>query len=193
MTVLHCKEPGCHDALSSHRRLIHGLLLWVTLLSLSQVVGLALFFTLVYPVQDKTEKLPSVLLIVAESENNGTIPWMEENSDEMLENVTLKQNGEVVIRSDGLYYLYTQISVLQSSPKTTYTVEMKWKTGKEDNVLLRRRFSKNDSQTATSGYMGRQFKLSLGDSISITCSGKPQIDSQPTETFFGIHMLQPLK
>ncbi|XP_015204392.1 tumor necrosis factor ligand superfamily member 18 [Lepisosteus oculatus] len=202
MTVLNCKDPGCQDALSCQKRLIHLLLFCVVLLSLLQVVCLAVFFALVYPLQGKSESLPSHLLTAhfgdaaiesfsADPDGKFIIAWEDENGMPS-QNFTL-HNGHLQIHHDGLYFLYTQISLQTISPANIYTVEVWRKTGVEEVVLLGRSFNHTGGPFLSSTYTGRQFKLSANDKIYVKCTKHAKINTDSQKTFFGIYMVQQYK
>ncbi|KAK1153935.1 tumor necrosis factor ligand superfamily member 10-like isoform X1 [Acipenser oxyrinchus oxyrinchus] len=199
MTTLSCKETDTHNALSCQKRLIHCLLFWVTLLSISQIVTLALLFTWAYPVTPprsckENEHVSGFFGAKSKAEGNQKkLSWI--NKPNMLRRMSLEE-GAVTIPQSGLYYLYTQVSVLRNeSPDNTIEqkqlVKVMRDMGEEKAVLLRRDFTvKAGWRVPTSGYIGGQFLLDEGDKIFVTLEAEAKVKEDDQETFFGIYMLE---
>ncbi|RXM91146.1 Tumor necrosis factor ligand superfamily member 10 [Acipenser ruthenus] len=129
----------------------------------------------------------------SKAEGNQKILWI--NKPNMLRRMSLEE-GAVKIPQSGLYYLYTQVSVLrnESSNNTTeqeQLVKVMRDMGEEEAVLLRRDFTvKAGWRVPTSGYIGGQFLLDEGDKIFVTLEKEAKVKEDDQETFFGIYMLE---
>ncbi|XP_041091574.1 tumor necrosis factor ligand superfamily member 15-like isoform X2 [Polyodon spathula] len=196
MTMLSCKETDAHNALSCQKRLLHCLLFWMTLLSISQIVTLALLFTWAYPVTPPRSckedgHVSGFFGVKSREDNQKKLSWNHKTN--MLRNMSMEE-GAVIIPRSGLYYLYTQISVQGNSKSTAeqnQLVKVMRDMGEEKAVLLRRDFTVEAGwRVPTSGYIGGQFFLEEGDKIFVTLESEAKVKEDDQETFFGIYLLE---
>ncbi|KAJ4931939.1 hypothetical protein JOQ06_010375 [Pogonophryne albipinna] len=168
---------------TTQHSLTHVLLLWITILSIVQVVFITLFFTTghhsralssstVTPAMqfqaNITPSAPSELMGKVEmltfkaTEDNRKITWATKNQDQILVSV---EPGETVlkIKKDGYFLLNLQVT-LSSCNRTMgslYTVSLNSK----DTVILQGRINTNNCST---GLLGKVEELNANDSLEVT-------------------------
>ncbi|XP_028678814.1 tumor necrosis factor ligand superfamily member 6-like [Erpetoichthys calabaricus] len=197
MTVLNGKEPAQQGVSSSQGRLVHCLLLWVVLLSTLQILTLAVFFAVVYPQISVKSDLPSGFVIAErEGKIKEKISW--EQKPGMVSNIKLI-NDSFQIPKDGLYYLYTKISLVTNASvnqnhTSNHFIKVKRKDGSDESdqsfLLVGDIINGGPHKASTSGYIGGQFVLNAGDLIYVNCHPPTKINPNDYETYFGIYMLQ---
>ncbi|XP_039628557.1 tumor necrosis factor ligand superfamily member 6-like [Polypterus senegalus] len=197
MTVLNGKEPAQQGVSSNQGRLVHCLLFWVVLLSTLQILTLAVFFAVVYPQISVKSDLPSGFFTEGrKGEVKEKISWKQKPG--MLSNVNLI-NDSLQIPKDGLYYLYTKISLVKNttgneSNTSRHFIKVKRMDGSDETdeslLLTVDIIDGGPHQASTSGYIGGQFLLNAGDLVYVNCYPPAKIDSNDSETYFGIYMLK---
>ncbi|XP_029292775.1 uncharacterized protein LOC115011704 [Cottoperca gobio] len=167
--------------------LIHVLLLWITVLSIVQVVFITLFFTAGHhsPVQNSSTVAPArpmqfqanntisspskhrlllgnvEMLTFKAAEVNRKITWVTRNEDQSL---VSKENGGTVlkIKEDGYFFLNLQVtlSTCNQTWGSKYTVILKSK----DKVILQGWTNRN---TCSTGLLGKVEELYDGDTLEV--------------------------
>ncbi|KAK1877258.1 Thiol:disulfide interchange protein DsbD [Dissostichus eleginoides] len=167
---------------TTQHSLIHVLLLWITILSIVQVVFITLFFTTghhswalssstVTPAMQVqaniTPSAPSELMGKVEmltfkaTKANRKITWVTKNQDQIL--VSKEEDGTVLkIKKDGYFLLNLQVTL--SSCNYTLGPPYVSLTSK-DTVILWGRINTN---TCSTGLLGKVEELNANDSLEVT-------------------------
>ncbi|XP_018583486.1 tumor necrosis factor ligand superfamily member 18 [Scleropages formosus] len=200
-------EEELREALSRERRLVRGLLLWGTLLSLVQAATLTLLFT--WPMKTApsvdtplkaTEVGPKEKAPVTAQHPTGQVPfeeftvYPESGSSTKVGIIKWRsEDGEksLEISQDGRYFLYIQVTVQKPDQDSFYTVKVsKHNDQTQSKVLLEDCFrGKNSNESPSTGFLGRQVQLSVGDKLSVTCSPSALINTTDTATYLGYYLL----
>ncbi|KAL3053608.1 uncharacterized protein LOC117493428 [Trematomus bernacchii] len=171
--------------------LSHVLLLWITILSIVQVVFITLFFTTGHhsralssstvapagPMQfqaTNTPLAPSEHTLMGKAEMltfkatgaNRKIAWATKNQDQIL--VSVEQGGTVLkIKKDGYFLLNLQVTLspCNGTMGSLYTVSL----NSSDTVILQGGINTN---TCSTGLLGKVEELAANDSLEVTI--KPQ-------------------
>ncbi|KAK5884865.1 hypothetical protein CesoFtcFv8_018640 [Champsocephalus esox] len=168
---------------TTQHSLTHVLLLWITILSIVQVVFITLFFTTghhsralssstVTPAMQLqaniTPSAPSELMGKVEmltfkaTEDNRKITWATKNQDQILVSV---EPGETVLKinKDGYFLLNLQVTLSKCNRTmgSLYTVSLNSK----DTVILQGRINTNNCST---GLLGKVEELNANDSLEVT-------------------------
>ncbi|XP_034151324.1 tumor necrosis factor ligand superfamily member 18 [Esox lucius] len=177
-------SDSCHGTRPQRNqtKLVCGLLFWVCLLTVSQVMSITLLFI---GKSDKLRASPTVGPIVTfepkEVNESGVIHWKTQPIKIPL--LDLNNNGSLTILYDGTYFLYlqvTQTSALFSS------CDVKLKTTNK-GVLLEGRMTNTSLST---GFLGRAVKLTTPDILEVTISPVSKINTGNTATYLGVLMLK---
>nr|XP_033779890.1 tumor necrosis factor-like [Geotrypetes seraphini] len=199
------RQPDPASPESGLRKLVFGLLYWVLLLSVLQLVTLSLFFSLVYPwsflsnamVQESSVPVAHLIFKSSEHGRAETVSWQATGRAFLLQS-NLLQSDQLELPWDGTYYLYTQITVHEtcaSSSPATVTLLVKHEGKDNDSAaLLRKDISSSCRvENPSSHYMGGQFHLSKGDRVFVECYPSLKVVPEPQETFLGAFLLQKTK
>ncbi|KAJ7989613.1 hypothetical protein DPEC_G00306340 [Dallia pectoralis] len=160
-------------------KLVCGLLLWVSLLTISQVLFIALFFITTSAKQKTTSDVGQLFTFDAkEATNSGVIQWKTQTPEKKL----LEDNGiNVKILHDGSYFIYLQVtltSVSSCDVKVTTT---------DRGVVLQGRMT---NASLSTGFLGRAVKLTAPDTLKVTISTTGQINIRNIDTYLGILLLK---
>ncbi|KAA0705236.1 hypothetical protein E1301_Tti019556 [Triplophysa tibetana] len=202
------EKTGNRDggALARQKRLICGLIIWCTLLTLGlATIAVFHFFngasldsgkhnnrsiyasTTPSPVtaHGSTTHSSDPTTLMMFDLGWGDNSYMEEqlkwksNSDEDF--IDLKKL--LTFQKDGLYFLYLQVT-LESKQSCNVTVEVK---GDPKMSIERLSLSSQISQTKPStGLMGKGFPATKGDTLTVTCKPAAKIKRSPSETYLGV-------
>ncbi|KAK7175354.1 hypothetical protein R3I93_002304 [Phoxinus phoxinus] len=201
LSAEYCSEKtgdrgGGGGALAHQRRLIRGLLVWATLLTLGLAASITLHFIhRESPAPDKPQDpgkhaqptpTPKVTELMSFSPNwSGKDPvelleWKTEKNDFIEINSTDKQ---LKVKYDGQYFLYVQLT-LEPHMKGNYTITMQ---SNIFGVILK---GLTNGSTHSTFFMGKGFKLSRGDLLNVTCKPKAKIQINHTLTHLGVIRLR---
>uniref|UniRef100_A0A672P8A3 Uncharacterized LOC107602689 n=1 Tax=Sinocyclocheilus grahami TaxID=75366 RepID=A0A672P8A3_SINGR len=178
-------------ALAHQRRLIRGLLVWATLLTLGLATSITLHF--IHRESPATSKqqvwLGSVIYTLKNKHKE--IPLMEFSPDwkdsDMVEKLQWKTVREVFIKGQeqllvnefGQYFLYLQVT-LASHEKANHTITLE---SKQRRVILKGLI--NGSKLSTV-FMAKGISLASGDTLTVTCQPRAKIQISHTETYLGV-------
>ncbi|XP_059391016.1 uncharacterized protein LOC132124138 [Carassius carassius] len=175
-------------ALAHQRRLIRGLLVWATLLTLGLGTSITLHFI------QRESPAPSKRQIqenVTQPPQSKEIPIMEFSPNwkdsEMVEKLQwktvredfFKVKEQLLVNKDGQYFLYLQVT-LASQEKANHTITV---VSKQRQVILKGLI--NGSKLSTL-FMAKGISLAKGDTLTVTCQPKAKIQTNHTETYLGV-------
>ncbi|KAK5913938.1 hypothetical protein CgunFtcFv8_008420 [Champsocephalus gunnari] len=168
---------------TTQHSLTHVLLLWITILSIVQVVFITLFFTtghhsralsssnVTRAMKFQANIAPSApselmgkveMLTFKATEDNRKITWATKNQDQILVSV---EPGETVLKinKDGYFLLNLQVTLSKCNRTmgSLYTVSLNSK----DTVILQGRINTNNCST---GLLGKVEELNANDSLEVT-------------------------
>ncbi|XP_052405921.1 uncharacterized protein LOC127951877 [Carassius gibelio] len=181
-------------ALAHQRRLIRGLLVWATLLTLGLATSITLhFIQRESPAPSKRQIQENVTQPPQPPQppQPKEIPIMEFSpfwgDTEMVENLTWKtvredffkvQQQLLMNQKDGQYFLYLQVT-LASHEKANHTITVETHNRKILNGRI------NGSKLSTL-FMAKGISLAKGDNLTVTCEPKAKIRTRHTETYLGV-------
>ncbi|XP_056089762.1 tumor necrosis factor ligand superfamily member 18 [Rhinichthys klamathensis goyatoka] len=174
---------GGGRALAHQRRLIRGLLVWATLLTLGLAASITLHF--IHRESDKPQDTGNHNQPNKVTDMMSFSPkWPQKNMVELLHwNVPktgfIEGEGQLKVKYDGLYFLYLQVT-LDPHMKENYTITMQT----ERNKVISKGLI-NGSKLSTV-FMGKGIKLSRGDTFNVTCKPHAKIQTHYTETYLGV-------
>ncbi|XP_067284886.1 tumor necrosis factor ligand superfamily member 18 isoform X2 [Pseudorasbora parva] len=180
---------GGGGALAQQRRLIRGLLVWATLLTLGLITSITLHCihrespapdlqdsrNLSQPQQYMDINLMSFSPNWSEKEMVELLQW--KTVDLSFINITEQLN----VKTEGLYFLYLQVT-LDPRMKGNYTITLQ---SNNRNVILKGLL--NESKHST-GFMGKGIMLNSKESLNVTC--KPKAKIWTNETYLGVIKLR---
>ncbi|XP_016371577.1 tumor necrosis factor ligand superfamily member 18 [Sinocyclocheilus rhinocerous] len=174
-------------ALAHQRRLIRGLLVWATLLTLGLATSITLHFIhRELPATSKQQDQENF-----DQPQHKEIPLMEFSPDwkdsDMVEKLQWKTVREVFIKGQeqllvnefGQYFLYLQVT-LASHEKANHTITLE---SKQRHVILKGLI--NGSKLSTV-FMAKGISLASGDTLTVTCQPRAKIQISHTETYLGV-------
>ncbi|XP_077069918.1 tumor necrosis factor ligand superfamily member 18 isoform X2 [Siphateles boraxobius] len=185
LSAEYCSEKtgGDGGGLAHQRKLIRGLLVWATLLTLGLASSITLHF--IYresPAPDKpqTQEDPRKISDIISFSPN----WLEKDVVELLQWKTQnsdykEEDRQLKVKYDGLYFLYLQVTLV-SRMKEDNTITLQ---SKQNHVILKSHI--NGSNLST-GFMGKAIKLARGDVFNVTCVPKAKIQTLHTATYLGM-------
>ncbi|XP_056609570.1 tumor necrosis factor ligand superfamily member 18 [Triplophysa dalaica] len=197
------EKTGNRDggALARQKRLICGLFIWCTLLTLGLATIVVFHFFKGASLDSGKHNNRSISASTTPSPAHGSItqssdltPLMIFDPDwdhsVMLDRLKWKSNSQedfidrwLTFQKDGLYFLYLQVT-LESKQSCNVTVEVK---GDPKMSIERLSLSSHISQSKLStGLMGKGFPATKGDSLTVTCKPLAKIKRSPTETYLGV-------
>ncbi|XP_016150745.1 tumor necrosis factor ligand superfamily member 18 [Sinocyclocheilus grahami] len=174
-------------ALAHQRRLIRGLLVWATLLTLGLATSITLHF--IHRESPATSKQQDQEKF--DQPQHKEIPLMEFSPDwkdsDMVEKLQWKTVREVFIKGQeqllvnefGQYFLYLQVT-LASHEKANHTITLE---SKQRRVILKGLI--NGSKLSTV-FMAKGISLASGDTLTVTCQPRAKIQISHTETYLGV-------
>ncbi|KAI7803544.1 tumor necrosis factor ligand superfamily member 18 [Triplophysa rosa] len=92
--------------------------------------------------------------------------------------ITVKER--LTFNKDGQYFLYLQVT-LESKQSCNVTVEVKGQSS--PRVILSSQISQTKPST---GLMGKGFPVTKGDHLTVNCNPATKIKKTPTETYLGV-------
>ncbi|KAK2916739.1 hypothetical protein QQF64_025328 [Cirrhinus molitorella] len=169
---------GGGAALAHQRKLIWGLLVWVTLLTLGLGASITLHF-----IQSKLKQ---------ESPGNETqqkslmvfTPWDLNDKVGLLKwrtmyEVFISGKDKLMVKEDGQYFLYLQVT-LHPNHKGNHTITLQSEKG---NEILK---GVIDGSKLSSAFMANGIPLEIGDILTVTCDPEARIQDSATETYLGV-------
>ncbi|XP_073688950.1 tumor necrosis factor ligand superfamily member 18 [Garra rufa] len=153
---------GGGAALAHQRKLIRGLLVWATLLTL----GLGASITLHFIHRDSPAPRD-------ERDNVKLLSWRTMN------NVFIEGNETLRVMKDGDYFLYLQVTLLPEH-KGNHTITLQ---SKKRKVILNGLI---DGSKLSSVFMANSVSLNEGDILNVTCDPGAKIRGSQTETYLGV-------
>uniref|UniRef100_A0A8C1TBX3 TNF superfamily member 18 n=1 Tax=Cyprinus carpio TaxID=7962 RepID=A0A8C1TBX3_CYPCA len=182
-------------ALAHQRRLIRGLLVWATLLTLGLATSITLHFihrespapskrqnSRTEQIQENiTQPQPKEIPLMEfspewkDSEMVGTLQWKTVRKNF----IKKKPMGQLLVDKDGQYFLYLQVT-LASHEKANHTITVE---SAQRKVILNGLI--NGSKLSTV-FMAKGFSLAKGDILTVTCQPKAKIQTFHTETYLGV-------
>ncbi|KAK5856168.1 hypothetical protein PBY51_007784 [Eleginops maclovinus] len=179
---------------TTQHSLIHVLLLWISILSIIQVVFITLFFTTGHhswswnsstvaparPMQFQANNTPSApsehrlltgkveMLTFKATEDNRKITWETRNQDQIL--VSEEEGGKFLkIKKDGYFFLSLQVTLSSCNHTLGYTVRLK----SNDKDILHGWIN---TITCSTGLLGKVEELSANDILEVIINW-PNTDS----------------
>ncbi|XP_039543463.1 tumor necrosis factor ligand superfamily member 18 isoform X2 [Pimephales promelas] len=173
---------GGGRALVHQKRLIRGLLVWATLLTLGLVASLTLHF--IQRESDTPKDQVNHNQPNKDTDMSFSPHWPRKDKVELLHWKVAKPGfiegqDQLKVKDDGLYFLYLQVT-LDSDMKDNYTITMQT----ERNKVISKGLI-NGSKISTV-FMAKGIKLSRGDTFNVTCEPKAKIKTNHAETYLGV-------
>ncbi|KAF4115766.1 tumor necrosis factor ligand superfamily member 18 [Onychostoma macrolepis] len=173
-------------ALAHQRRLIRGLLVWATLLTLGLATSITLHFIhRESPAPSKRQSQENVNQSQAiEFPLMEYVPnWKDSDMVENLNWNTLQKGfiegtEKLLVTKCGHYFLYLQVT-LASQEKANHTITVQT----ENRLILKGLI--NGSKLSTV-FMAKGIPLNSGETLTVTCEPKAKIQVSPTETYLGV-------
>ncbi|XP_047199891.1 uncharacterized protein LOC124854974 isoform X2 [Hippoglossus stenolepis] len=162
--------------------LVHVLLLWITVLSIMQVVFIIFYFTVERQrtTQIQPNNTPSfsskhdllgkgkMLTFQASGIYNKKVKWLAKNPDVRPLKAT---SGVLTIEEDGYYFLNLRVTL--DSCEKEYTVALKC----DNNTLLQ-----VNTKLCSTGLLGKVEELSAGGTLELTINSEPNEDIHISES-----------
>ncbi|XP_051570888.1 uncharacterized protein LOC127450656 [Myxocyprinus asiaticus] len=185
------------DALAQQRRLIWGLLVWSTLLTLGVAASITVQMIHGASAQVQSQeprtfsnpqnitmamsiKAPPNSLVTFEPDCEHTkkmkqLRW-ETNLPGFIEGTDLLR-----IKEDGLYFIYLQVTLDSWEPEHNYIVTVK--LDGSDSFILKGHIN---GLTLSTGLMGKGTSLNKGSTLSVHCTPEAKIKNSASETYLGV-------
>uniref|UniRef100_A0A671T6G8 TNF superfamily member 18 n=1 Tax=Sinocyclocheilus anshuiensis TaxID=1608454 RepID=A0A671T6G8_9TELE len=184
---------GGGGALAHQRRLIRGLLVWATLLTL----GLGTLITLHFihresPAPSEPQVwLRSVIYTLKNKETPLMVfspYWKDTDKVKLLQWITVrpvfievevKGKEKLMVKEDGQYFLYLQVT-LHPQEKANHTITLQ---SEQREVILKGIINGSKGSTI---FMANGIPLDSSDTLIVTCHPEAKIQAFHTETFLGV-------
>ncbi|XP_067228254.1 tumor necrosis factor ligand superfamily member 18 isoform X2 [Chanodichthys erythropterus] len=184
---------GGGGALAHQRKMIRGLLVWATLLTLGLAVSITLhFIERKPPVPEKlqnqripTQQPKDMDMNLITFTPNYFFTGEGRDMVEKLQWNTVSPSGfiegdeELRVKDDGRYFLYLQVT-LNPQMAENYTITVNSSTRK---TILEGLINKPKLST---GFMGVGISMNRGETLTVICKPKAKISDTPIETYLGV-------
>uniref|UniRef100_A0A8C2DEB4 TNF superfamily member 18 n=1 Tax=Cyprinus carpio TaxID=7962 RepID=A0A8C2DEB4_CYPCA len=180
---------GGHGALAHQSKLVRGLLVWATLLTVGLGTLTALHF--IHRESSPPSKLQNLGYVNQADIKETTLmvfspDWKDSDKVKLLKWKTVrpdfiegKEKESLMVKKDGQYFLYLQVT-LHPQEKENHTITVQ---SEKRQVILKGLI--NGSKLSTI-FMANGIPLDSNDTLHVTCHPEAKIQTSHTETYLGV-------
>ncbi|XP_051572464.1 uncharacterized protein LOC127451653 [Myxocyprinus asiaticus] len=200
LSAEYCREKtGGRDggALAQQNRLIWGLLVWSTLLTL--VLAASITVQIIHGASAQVQSQEPrnfrhtqnvTMPINLQPPPNSLVTFQPDwEHIEQVEQLRWKTNlpgfiegkNQLKIEEDGLYFIYMQVTLDPREPEQNYNVTVQ--LNNPDELIL---IAYINRSTLSTGLMGKGTVLTKGNTLRVTCTPKAKIKISAFETYLGV-------